>query len=155
MSEVPVRVWRVGRNSDSQYLLILRDGAGSLLPMTIGPCEAIAIWSVLSRDGRKTVLRGSGTHDLLCTLIERLGGRLSKVVIDDLWNQVYYAKLHIAVDGATISVDARPSDSIALALRLDAPLFASESVLEAANEPDRPSEPAPEESGPELNLDDL
>jgi bifunctional DNase/RNase len=147
MSEVPVRVWRVGRNSDSQYLLILCDDGDTLLPMTIGPCEAVAIWSVL-RPGRvQAAGRRPATHDLLCALIERLGGRLTKVVIDDLWNQVYYAKLHLAVDGEVLTIDARPSDSIALALRAGAPLFASDSVLEAARE----GEEQPDPGGPSLD----
>jgi bifunctional DNase/RNase len=138
MSEVPIRVWRVGRNSDSQYLVILCDDGDMLLPMTIGPCEALAIWSALRPRQAPAVLGRPGTHDLLCALIERLGGRLLKVVIDDLWNQVYYAKLHLAVNGEVLAVDARPSDSIALALRLGAPLFAAASVLEAARQEEEP-----------------
>lgn len=149
VSEVPVRVWRVGRNPEAHYLLILRDGSGALLPMTIGPCEALAIWAMLHPGREAPGARQSRTHDLLCSLIERLGGRLVKVVIDDLWNQVYYAKLHLAVDGKMLTVDARPSDSVAIALRLGAPLFASPSVLDATHlggESAAAREPAEEDS---------
>ena len=155
MSEVPIRVWRVGRSSESLYVLLLRDDKGALLPMTIGPCEAVAIWSALQTEARETTPRRPETHDLLCTLIERLGGRLVKVVVDDLWNRVYFAKLHLEVDGTPVTVDTRPSDAVAIALRLGAPLFASSAVLEAASEAEDPSEPAPGDLGPDLNLDDL
>src|SRR5574340_299261 len=134
MGDIPVRVWRVGRNSESTYLLVLRDDAGSALPMTIGPCEAIAIWSALSHTEEQEIFEGPGTHDLLCARIETMGCRLTKVVIDDLWNEVYYAKLHLALDGQTMTVDARPSDSVALALRAQAPLYVSSTVMEAAGQ---------------------
>jgi len=135
MTEVPVRVWRVGRSSESRYLVVLRDGSGAVLPMTIGPCEAIAIWAAMRDRDAESGPYVSGTHDLLCALIERLGGRLTKIVIDDLWNEVYYAKLHVARDGQTLTIDARPSDSVAVALRTKAPLFVVADVLEAANAP--------------------
>ncbi len=153
MAEVPVKVWRLGRNSDSQYLLILRGEEERPLPMVIGPCEAMAIWSVVGRGESKE--RRPMTHDLLRDLVEQLGGRIVKVVIDDLWNGVYYAKLHIAVDGEVVTVDARPSDAVALGLRAEAPLFATDSVLVAASAPESSGEP--EESAPEtqVDLDDL
>ncbi len=153
MAEVPVKVWRLGRNSDTQYLLILRGEEERQLPMVIGPCEAMAIWSVVGRGTKRE--RRPMTHDLVRDLVEQLGGRIVKVVIDDLWNGVYYAKLHIAVDGEVVTVDARPSDAVALGLRAEAPLFATDSVLVAANEPESPGEP--EESAPEtqVDLDDL
>jgi bifunctional DNase/RNase len=132
MTEVRVRAWRVGQSSESQYLLVLRDDAQNVLPMVIGPCEALAIWSVMHRD--QVELPGPMTHDLIQDLIERLGGRLVKVLVDDLWNGVYYARLYLAVDGEVLTVDARPSDAIAVALRMDAPLFASESVMTSALE---------------------
>lgn len=150
---MPVKVWRLGRNSDSQYLLILRGEEERPLPMVIGPCEAMAIWSVVGRGESKE--RRPMTHDLLRDLVEQLGGRIVKVVIDDLWNGVYYAKLHIAVDGEVVTVDARPSDAVALGLRAEAPLFATDSVLVAASAPESSGEP--EESAPEtqVDLDDL
>lgn len=134
MAEVRVRAWRVGQSSDSQYLLVLRDDAQNVLPMVIGPCEAMAIWSVMHRD--QVEVPGPMTHDLLRDMIERLGGRLVKVLIDDLWNGVYYARLHLAVNGEVVTVDSRPSDAVAIALRMDAPLFASDSIMTAALETD-------------------
>ena len=150
MSEVRVEVWRLSRTSDSQYLLILRDHSRQALPMVIGPCEAMAIWRAL-RTHRPP--EPAMTHDLLRELIERLGGRLVKVVIDDLWNGIYFAKLHLAVDGEALAVDARPSDAVAVALRMNAPLFASESVLLAAESPDEPTDSGDADAGGELDLD--
>jgi bifunctional DNase/RNase len=138
MAEIRVRVWRVEPQSQSQFLLILLDDSGQLLPMTIGLCEAMAIESVVRSSS--TIPRFGMTHDLLGALVTRLGGRLVKVVIDDLWNKVYYAKLHIAVDGEVVTVDARPSDAVAIALRMEAPLYATESVMAAAGEPEPPSD---------------
>lgn len=151
MSEVRVHVWRVGRNSDSHYLLVLRDDFANLLPMAIGPCEALSIWRVLRPSSGS---RRPTTHDLLCSLVERLGGKLVKVVIDDLWNKVYYAKLHIAMDGQLVTVDARPSDSIAVALRMDAPLFAVDSVVAAADGTDEECGSPPGPSEADGGLDD-
>ena len=136
MAEVRVRVWRVEPHTESLFLLVLVDENQQLLPMTIGLCEAMSIESVVRTS--TAVPRFGFAHDLLGAIITRLGGKLVKVVIDDLWNKVYFAKLHLAVSGETITVDARPSDAIAIAVRLEAPLFATDSVMEAANEPEPP-----------------
>lgn len=129
-----MRVWRVEPHSQSQFLLVLLNNEQQILPMTIGVCEAVAIEEVVRTS--EITPRFSATHDLLGDLITRLGGRLVKVVIDDLWNKVYFAKLHIALNGDTVTVDARPSDAVAIALRMEAPLFATEAVMAAANEPE-------------------
>jgi hypothetical protein len=112
--------------------------------MTIGPCEAIAIRNALRHDDEQEIFEGPGTHDLLCALIGKLGCRLTKVVIDDLWNEVYYARLHVALDGQTMTIDARPSDSVAMALRAKAPLFVAPSVMEAARPAEEPEEESPD-----------
>jgi len=153
MAELRVRVWRVEPHSESQFLLILVDENQQLLPMTIGLCEAMSIESVVRTSA--AVPRLGFAHDLLGAIITRLGGRLVKVVIDDLWNKVYFAKLHLAVNGETITVDARPSDAVAIAIRLDAPLFATESVMAAANEPESPPEVEDPESDPDSDRGDV
>ena len=176
MAEIRVRVWRVGRRSDSRYLLILRDNSGNPLGMVIGPCEAVAIWAVLRRaqdrphatedhpeQGRGAVLRKGpeeplsripATHDLLDAMLTRLGGKLEKVVVDDLWNGTYYAKLHVTVDGQRTTVDGRPSDCVALALRAHAPLYVTEEVMAASREPDSHSD-LDGDSDPLAGLEDL
>ncbi|HSR43524.1 MAG TPA: bifunctional nuclease family protein, partial [Longimicrobiales bacterium] len=73
------------------------------------------------------------THDLLVSVLGGLGGELKKVVITKVENSTYYAELLIRRNGEVISVDARPSDSIAVALRLDARIFAQDELLERAS----------------------
>jgi uncharacterized protein len=69
------------------------------------------------------------THDLCKSLILGLGGSLRRVQITRVEKNTYYAELHLDRDGNVVRIDARPSDSIAIALRLDAPIFASETLL--------------------------
>lgn len=71
------------------------------------------------------------THDLMKTILERLGGRVERVTIDDLWQETYYAKITIVASNSTFEIDARPSDAMAMALRFRAPIYVAESVLEA------------------------
>ena len=144
--EVPVHVWRVGRDDESRYLLILRDETGNPLLMTIGPCEAVAIWSALQGETKEPA--EPDAHDLLCEFVTSLGGKLVKVVVDDFWNEVYFAKLHIAHNSEVLAVDSRPSDAVAIALRLGAPLFVNDTVIEAASHPSPPEEPSSEDSDP-------
>ena len=71
------------------------------------------------------------THDLLKNVIERMEGQLERVVINKLEGSTFYARLIVKKsDGKTIDIDARPSDSIAIALRLDAPVFVEEEVFQ-------------------------
>ena len=155
MSEVRVRVSRLVRNSDSQYLLVLQDDANQLLPMVIGPCEAMAIWSKLRPQDETSVSRRPTTHDLMSRLVEGLGGRVTKVAIDDLWNGVYYAKIHVAVGEEVHTIDARPSDGVAIGLRAEAPLYATKAVLAAANETQTSEAPPEAPLGPDLDLNDF
>ena len=77
------------------------------------------------------------THDLLASTIKALGAKVSHVVVSDVDGTTFFAQVALRTDsGRIIQVDARPSDAIALAVRVDAPLFAEESVLEAATLPD-------------------
>jgi uncharacterized protein len=132
MKEVRLRVWRIEAQSATNYLLWLLDDDQHPLPMSIGPCEAMAIEGALRANGNAS--RTAASHDLVRALISNLGGQLTKIVIDDLWNGVYYAKLHLAVNGETLAVDSRPSDAIAIALRGEVPLYATDVVMAAANE---------------------
>ncbi len=110
-----------------EQMVVLREKQGKrTLPIIIGIPEASAI-----------KLRISGiqpprpmTHDLLKNTIEQLGARLNKVIIDKLKENTFYAKLVLqGRDSKEIVIDARPSDSIALALRAGCPIFASEDLL--------------------------
>src|SRR5690606_23853694 len=96
--------------------------------IAIGLAEATAI--ALSLEGM-TPARPL-THDLMASLIARLQARLQRVVIHDLRNDTYIGQLDVATERGVMEIDARSSDAIALAIRAGAPIFVSESVLEAA-----------------------
>ena len=110
-----------------EQVIVLKERAGSrLLPIIIGISEVTAIKMKLSGIQPPRPL----THDLLCSTIAQLGAKLSKIVINKLEFNTFFAKLVLETTGGAIEeVDARPSDSIALALRADAPIFVAEEVL--------------------------
>ena len=125
-------------------VLILREleGLQRLLPILIGPAEAEAIDLQL----RGIVPPRPLTHDLLRTVVEELGATLTKVVVNDLRDRTFFAELHLLVGGAPHVISARPSDSIALAVRTGCPIFVSESVLDAAGQvPEKPDSDEPAE----------
>jgi hypothetical protein len=107
--------------------VILQEKEGErVLPIWIGPGEASAIAMELA--GMK--FARPLTHDLFRSVIRGLGGRLEQVSITRVEENTYYAELRIRRGGEIFTVDARPSDSIAIALRLEAPIYASEDLLE-------------------------
>ncbi|MCB1250690.1 MAG: bifunctional nuclease family protein [Acidimicrobiales bacterium] len=99
-----------------------------VLPIFIGGAEAIAIAFAL--EGRET--ERPLTHDLFVDAIEALGGQLERVEVTNLVDSTFFAELHLRIDGRAVVVSARPSDSIALAVRVGCPIFAAEPVLDAA-----------------------
>ena len=111
-----------------QRFVQLQDDEGRDLTISIGPFEAMAISLVLEG----TTLDRPMTHDLLKMAIERMGGTVDRVLIDDLWNATYYAKLYIKTKTAEFEVDSRPSDAIALAVRFGCPIYVLDSILDAA-----------------------
>jgi uncharacterized protein len=124
---VEVVVARLGLDSTSQsYVLVLQEKGGTrLLPIWIGQPEAESIVMQIHNIKRVRPL----THDLCKNLILGLGGSLRRVQITRVEKNTYYAELHINRGESVVQIDARPSDSIAIALRLAAPIFASESLL--------------------------
>ena len=126
---IEVVVSRLGLDSTTQsYVVILQEKGGErLLPIWIGQPEAESIVMQMHHIKRPRPL----THDLCKSIILGLGGELRKVHITRVEKNTYFAELHIARNGGgdVVQVDARPSDSIAIALRLSAPIFASEALL--------------------------
>ncbi|HWA81982.1 MAG TPA: bifunctional nuclease family protein [Fimbriimonadaceae bacterium] len=112
--------------STSRFVVVT-DGDRKL-PILIGGFEASAITYPLegSRPDRPL------THDLIRNILDRLDVRLDRVVIDDLWNGIYYAKLYLRGGKEEMEIDARPSDAIALAVRFDAPIFVADAILDQA-----------------------
>ncbi|MBI1976097.1 MAG: bifunctional nuclease family protein [Candidatus Omnitrophica bacterium] len=113
--------------SSGSYIVVLEEIPGvRLLLIWIGKSEAEAIALKL----QKTELPRPLTHDLLKTLIDKVGYRLDRVIINDLRNDTYYAKVILRNDGREIEIDSRPSDAIALAVRSESKIYIEESVLE-------------------------
>ena len=110
----------------SRFVLV-SDGERRL-PILIGPFEAQAIQLILegTRPDRPM------THDLVRNILDRMDATVDRVVIDDFWNTIYYAKLYIRHGSEESEIDSRPSDAIALAVRFDAPIFVADSILENA-----------------------
>jgi len=116
----------------NQRVIVLRDLQAKeerLLPIWIGPFEAEAI--ALRLQG--TEVPRPLTHDLLKSVIGALGAKVSHILINDLTESTFYAHIVMQVDGRELVIDSRPSDAIALAVRMDAPIYVAESVMEAAS----------------------
>jgi bifunctional DNase/RNase len=141
--ELPVKISGLMLDPSSNIpIVILRDEASKrFLPIWIGPVEADAI---ARRIEGQTPPRPM-THDLLRSSIEALGANVVRVVISDLRDTTFYAELHLERNGEAITVDARPSDAIALALRAEAPLFVRGAVMEKAQAVDLVSEASDDE----------
>jgi len=125
--EVEVRGVRLDPTTGSPVVQLVEKGKGGReLPIWIGPFEAQAI----AAEMQGVPLPRPLTHDLMKRLVESLGGRLDRVVIGDLHDNTYFATLHLAgADGKDISLDARPSDAIALALRLHGTILVADEVF--------------------------
>ena len=139
-----------------QNIVILREAEGErILPIWIGPGEAQAIRRILSKEPFPRPL----THDLMQLMIEGLKARVTRVVISDLKENTFYASVVIEHNGEVLSIDARPSDSVAVALRAGAPIFVEEELLqpppEQAEEEEEESSEEPRELTDEEKAEQL
>lgn len=127
---IQVRVSALVRDArtDAPFVLLQIPGTRRHLPIWIGDAEANAI--ALALAGRR--FERPLTHDLLQQVIDGLGAELARVTITELQGNTFFARLQLLRDHEVISVDARPSDSIALALRCEAPIFLSQGILESS-----------------------
>jgi uncharacterized protein len=121
-------VFVVMSNAATVPAVILADGAGRQLPIFVGLWEAVSINSAQSGE----VLARPQAHDLLLSALERYGIAVKGLRIDSLEDNVYYAQLDLSREGKDESLDCRPSDGIAMALRAHAPITVAEEVLAAA-----------------------
>ena len=128
MPEMVIDSIRVSLMNYQRVVILKERDADRYLPIWIGPAEADAIAVKLQDVSVPRPL----THDLLSSVITTLGGGVNHVVVSDLENDTFFAKVIIQVNGQTSEVDCRPSDAIALAVRAEAPIFVEESVLEKA-----------------------
>jgi len=114
---------------DYQPVVILKEKDGDIyLPIWIGPLEANAIAVVLEG----VVVRRPLTSDLLHSILDSMEASVDYIVINDLRDHTFYAKISVQADWKQMEIDARPSDAIAIALRTKAPIYAARSVLERA-----------------------
>ncbi len=110
----------------SQYVIVLEEMDGPrLIPIWIGPAEGNSIAMHLNN----VHLPRPMTHDLMVSFIKAVNAKITKVVITELKESTFYASIFVELDGSIQEIDARPSDSIALALRASSPLFVDESVF--------------------------
>ena len=132
MAELACRVRGVFLSMSEQgaaaptVLLELPDGG--CIPIYIGLWEAISIRNAI----KKEVLPRPITHDLFVEVLRRFDATVTALSIDSLEDGIFYAKLHVKLDGAVEVVDCRPSDGIAIALRTDAPITVEEGVVSLA-----------------------
>ena len=133
MIEVTIDSIRVSLMSQHRIVVLKEEGGVRFLPIWIGPFEADAITLQLQGIEAPRPL----THDLLKTVIETLGGEVLHIVISGLEKNTYYARVVLDVDGDTVEVDSRPSDAIALGVRVSAPIYVAEEVMaQAGLQPD-------------------
>ncbi len=119
-------------------VVILKDLEGKrYLPILIGPFEATAI--ALALEG--TAVPRPLSHDLMRTLLDTLSAKLEQIVIHDIRDSTFFAKLVVRTNGEVQEIDARPSDGIALALRMQAPIFVSDKIALEESVPDSGDEP--------------
>jgi uncharacterized protein len=129
MIEVKVQSLGLDRASNTPVVILQEKGGGRVLPIWIGPGEASAIAMQLAGMKFSRPL----THDLFVSMVVGLGGALQRVLITRVVDNTYYAELIIQRGDELISVDARPSDSIAIALRMDAVIYTNDELLENAS----------------------
>jgi hypothetical protein len=120
----------INETSDQQIIVLKERHGPRSFPIVIGIVEVFAI------DRRLKGIKPPRpmTHDLLAGIIEALGAKVEKIVIDDLRNHTFFAKIHISLNGRMVEVDSRPSDAIALSTALNAPIYVAESVFERASQ---------------------
>jgi uncharacterized protein len=126
--EVFVESIRVNMTNYRRVVMLKEKTSPRYLPIWIGHFEADAIAIPMQNVPVSRPL----THDLLGTVIQSLGAKLTEVVINQLADETFYAKLILDADGRHVEVDSRPSDAIALAIRSKVPIYVEDSVLDQA-----------------------
>lgn len=143
MIEVKIDSIRVSLMSQHRVVVLKDVDTDRYLPIWIGPFEADAITIQLQGVQVARPL----THDLLKNIIDDMGAAISHIMVSELKNDTFYARIVMDINGKSMEIDARPSDAIALAVRVNAPLFVAEEVMEMASI-------VPEKSLEDLELED-
>jgi bifunctional DNase/RNase len=128
MVEVTIDSIRVSLMSQHRVVILKDVDSDRYLPIWIGPCEADAITVTLQEMEVSRPL----THDLLKNVIGEMGGEVEYIVISDLRNDVFFARIVMGQGGKKLEIDSRPSDALALAVRLHVPVYIEEPVMDKA-----------------------
>ncbi len=128
MVEMTIDSIRVSLMNYQRVVILKEKGTNRYLPIWIGPAEADAIAVKL----QNVELSRPLTHDLLQSVISTLGASVEYIVVSGLKEDTFYARLALIINGGELDIDSRPSDALALAVRVGAPIYAEESVLEKA-----------------------
>ncbi|MDD5095562.1 MAG: bifunctional nuclease family protein [Dehalococcoidia bacterium] len=128
MIEMSIDSIRVSMMNYQRVVILKEKSSDRYLPIWIGPAEADAIAIKLQGVNPPRPL----THDLVDSIIRNLGASVSSIVVSDLHNDTFYAKLILDVNGKRLELDSRPSDAMAIAIRAQAPIYAAETVLDRA-----------------------
>ena len=120
----------INETSDQQIIVLKERHGHRSFPIVIGIVEIFAI------DRRLKGIKPPRpmTQDLLDGVIKSLGAKIEKIVINDLRNHTFYAKIHLSSNGRTVKIDSRPSDAIALGTASNTPIYVAEHVLEKTSE---------------------
>lgn len=135
----------ISETNDEQVIVLKEIEGERAFPIVIGIWEAVAIDRNIK--GKKTPR--PMTHDLIENVIGGLDAKLERVIVNDLRDRTFYARLVLRRNGKTVEVDSRPSDAIALAVQMKAPIYVEEKVLEEVMPPGGPDAPPGQEPGPE------
>jgi len=128
MIEMTIDSIRVSLMNYQRVVILKEKTADRYLPIWIGPAEADAIAVRLQGVSVPRPL----THDLLRSVIDALGASVNSIIVSDLRNDTFFAKVILNINGGQLEIDSRPSDALALAVRTDVPIYAEESVLDKA-----------------------
>lgn len=139
MNQVKVASLGLDKASNTPVVILQEMEGERVLPIWIGPGEASAIAMELAGMKFSRPL----THDLFASMLQGLGSELQRVLITKVVDNTYHAELIIKSNGEMVSIDARPSDSIAIALRAKAPIYAHDDLLEQASIEIQPTEIEP------------
>src|SRR3990170_2581651 len=128
MVEMTIDSIRVSLMNYQRVVILKEKVSDRYLPIWIGPAEADAIAVKLHGVAVPRPL----THDLLSSVIDTLGATVNSIIVNDLKNDTFFAKVILDVDGKQVEVDSRPSDALALAVRTGVPIYAEETVMDKA-----------------------
>lgn len=150
MVEVTIDSIRVSLMSQHRIVILKDVNSERFLPIWIGPYEAEAITVSLQQMEVARPL----THDLLRNVIQTLGGEVQQINITELKDDVFYARILVNLNGNALEIDSRPSDALALAVRVHVPIFVDDSVMtEAASVPEEEIEGEESEEAEDQRLE--